>query len=55
MPINRAITRANKKKCGCGLPLYSEVVNRDGRQIKDPTAHCALRKPRHGKKDYDFC
>lgn len=53
MPKNRAITRANKKKYGCGLPLHSEIADRGGRQIKDPTAHCALRKPRHGRKDYD--
>ncbi len=53
MPKNRAITRANKKKYAYGLPLYSEIVDQGGRQIKDPTAHYALRKPRHGKKDYD--
>lgn len=53
MPKNRRITRANRKKWGSGLSLHSEVVNRYGRRIKDPTPHCALRRPHHGSKDYD--
>jgi len=53
MPKNRRITRANRKKWGSGLSLYSEVVNRYGRRIKDTTAYRALQPPHHGTKDYD--